>query len=138
MWSCHTDLIVSLLMNMCWVSKWQTLYHMNPFSSSREYALVYTYSMCVCVCAVQLRSVFQLPNLLEYLVVWHINLPTADQIALAIPHHSQPGYQRCVCVCECACASVCVYFAKYPYYELSCVIISTPGWCAWIWVQVSD
>ena len=52
MWSCHTDLIVSLLMNMCWVSEWQTLYRMNPFSSTREYALdiVCTYSVCVCVC----------------------------------------------------------------------------------------
>jgi hypothetical protein len=53
MWSCHTDLIVSLLMNMCWVTEWQTLYHMNPFSSSREYAVLYNIilTLCVCVCS---------------------------------------------------------------------------------------
>ena len=49
MWSCHTDLIVSLLMNMRWVTEWQTLYHMNPFSTPREYAVLYnTNSVCVC------------------------------------------------------------------------------------------
>ncbi len=106
MWSCHTDLIVSLLMNMCWVTEWQTLYHMNPFSSSREYAVLYniTLTLTVCVCAVQLRYVFQLPNLLGYLVVWHINLPTADQIALAMPQ----GYKVCVCVCVYVCVCVCI------------------------------
>ena len=94
---------------MCWVSEWQTLYYMNPLSGTREYAQLKVYAyvpcvcvcVCVCVCAVQLQYVFQLPNLLEYLVVWHINLPTADQIALAIPHHSQAI--GCVYVCVCVC-----------------------------------
>lgn len=59
MWSCHTDLIVSLLMNMCWVTEWQTLYHMNPFSTPREYAILYnTNSVCVCVCASSITICF--------------------------------------------------------------------------------
>ena len=128
MWSCHTDLIVSLLMNMCWVTEWQTLYHMNPFSTPREYAVLYnTNSVCVCVCVqVQLRCIFQLPNLLEYLVVWHINLPTADQIALAIPHHNQ-SYK--VCMCYCAVLQVVITCKASVY---SCSMMHAL-WCAWMY-----
>ena len=132
MWSCHTDLIVSLLMNMCWVTEWQTLYHMNPFSTLREYAILYnTNSVCVCVCVcvqVQLRYVFQQPNLLEYLVVWHINLPTADQIALAIPHHSQA-----LC-CIIAVLQVATCKASV-YNKFSCSVMHAL-WCAWMYNNV--
>lgn len=41
MQSCHRDVIVSLLMNTCLVSEWQTPYHMNPVrvrTSVYEYA----------------------------------------------------------------------------------------------------